>query len=114
MVRHESEITETVLQGDNIKGVKKRILIGPEDGLDGFLRVFTVSPGGHTPHHKHNWWHANYILEGKGKIIIGDKEYPIEKGSVAYIKNNTMHQFINTGNTGLKLICLVSENGDSY
>lgn len=114
MVRHESDITEELLAGDTLKDVKKKILIGPKDGYKGYLRVFSLSPGGFTPHHKHNWWHANYVLEGEGKVIIEDKEYSVTKGSTAYIENNKMHQFRNTGNSELKFICLVPEEGDSY
>ena len=114
MVRHEIDIKENILTGDSLKDVKKKILIGPQDGYKGYLRVFTLQPGGYTPHHKHNWWHANYVLEGEGKVIIGDKGYDVRKGSTAYIENNKMHQFKNTGSTELKFICLVPVEGDSY
>ena len=114
MVRHESDIERMELSGDDIKNVEKQILIGPEDGFNGFFRVFAIKPGGNTPYHRHPWWHANYVLEGKGKIVLEGKDHPIEKGSVAYIQGNKIHQFVNTGETELRFICLVPPEGDSY
>ena len=114
MVRHESQVERIDLSSEDIKNVKKQILIGPNDGFNGYFRVFSVGPGGNTPYHKHPWWHANYVLEGRGKIVLEGKDYPIEKGSVAFIEGNRIHQFINTGDRELRFICLVPPEGDSY
>ena len=114
MVRHEKDIAPVKIEGEGISGISKQILIGPKDGYQGFLRVFTVAPGGNTSSHQHPWYHANYVLEGSGKIVMEGKEYPVFKGSVAYIPGNTMHQFVNTSNEDLKFICLVPEEGDRY
>jgi len=94
MVRHETDIAPVKIEGEGISGISKQILIGPKDGYQGFLRVFTVAPGGNTPSHQHPWYHANYVLEGSGKIVMEGKEYPVSQGSVAYIPGNTMHQFM--------------------
>jgi len=114
MVRHENDIGSVEMKGNNVVGVTKQILIGPKDGYDGYLRVFTVQPGGNSPHHSHPWFHANYILEGEGKVTIDGVDHPIKAGSVAYIDGGKQHQFINTGTTPLKFICLVPQAGDSY
>ncbi|AEJ19141.1 cupin domain-containing protein [Gracilinema caldarium] len=114
MVRHESEITPLPMQGKEIEGVMKQILIGPRDGYEGYLRVFTVAPGGHTPYHQHPWWHANYVLSGEGIVHIDGKDYPVRAGSVAYIEGGKSHNFANTGTAPLKFICLVPPEGDSY
>ena len=114
MVRHESEVKSADMAGNGVVGVTKRILIGPNDGYDGFLRVFTLQPGGRTPHHTHPWFHANYILEGEGKVLIDNVDHPIKAGSVAYIDGEKKHCFVNTGSVPLKFICLVPQAGDSY
>jgi len=114
MVRHESEIRSVDMVGNGVVGVTKQILIGPKDGYDGFLRVFTVQPGGKSPYHSHPWFHANYILEGEGKVVIDGIDNPIKAGSVAYIDGGKMHHFVNTGAAPLKFICLVPQAGDSY
>lgn len=83
MVRHIEDIQSVEMKGQGIKGVTKRIAIGPKDGYEGYFRVFTVQPGGFSPYHSHPWFHANYILEGSGAIIIEGIEHPVKKGSIA-------------------------------
>ena len=114
MVRHERDGKNAVLSGNGMNGVSKNIVIGPEDGYDGFFRVLSVEAGGNTPYHAHAWWHANYVLEGSGKIVIEGVDHPVEAGSVAYIESGKSHQFVNTGATPLKFICLVPPEGDKY
>ncbi|HCM28657.1 MAG: cupin [Treponema sp. GWB1_62_6] len=114
MVRHESEIEPVGMAMAGAVGVTKQIVIGPDDGYDGFCRVFTVQSGGNTPSHRHDWFHANYILEGEGKVVIEGVEQPVKAGSVAYIEGGKSHNFINTGKTPLKFICLVPRSGDKY
>ncbi|GAB1482430.1 cupin domain-containing protein [Treponema sp.] len=114
MVRHEDDVQSVPMSGDDIKGVSKQILIGPKDGYDCFLRVFTVQSGGHTPDHNHPWYHANYVLEGEGQICMDGKQIPVKAGSVAYIEEGKTHHFENTGKVPLRFICLVPESGDKY
>ena len=114
MVRHESEVTAVPMSGPDIKGAMKQILIGPNDGYEGYLRVFTVEPGGHTPAHSHPWFHANYILEGEGRLTIDGVARSVKAGSVAYIAGGKSHNFENVGSVPFKFICLVPPEGDSY
>jgi quercetin dioxygenase-like cupin family protein len=114
MVRHETDIVPVEMKGNGVVGVTKRIVIGPKDGYDGYFRVFTIQPGGNSPYHSHPWFHANYVLEGSGKIVIDDVEHPIKTGSVAYIEAGKSHNFVNTGPGPLKFICLVPQEGDAY
>lgn len=114
MVRHEKDVPASEMKGEGVQGVSKRIVIGPQDGYNGFFRVFTVQPGGTSPYHQHPWWHANYVLEGEGHILIDGKEHPVTPGSVAYIEGGKQHRFVNTGKGPLKFICLVPLEGDGY
>ncbi|MDX9827130.1 MAG: cupin domain-containing protein [Spirochaetia bacterium] len=114
MVRHIEDIQSVEMKGQGVTGVTKRIAIGPKDGYDGYFRVFTVQPGGSSPYHAHPWFHANYVLEGEGKIVIEGVDNPIHKGSVAYIEGGKQHHFVNLGATPLVFICLVPQEGDSY
>ncbi|MBM7562337.1 cupin domain-containing protein [Fusibacter tunisiensis] len=89
-----------------------KVLISPNEGWDGYvMRVVEVETGGHTPKHAHDWPHINYVIEGNGTILIGDTLHAVESGSYAYIPNNTLHQFSNTGNSVFKFICIVPEEG---
>ena len=114
MVRHESEIQAVPMKGADIEGTLKQILVGPKDGYEAYLRVFTISPGGHSPYHSHAWYHTNYVLEGEGKLTIEGVANPIKAGSVAYIEGGKKHNFENTGKGILKFICLVPPEGDAY
>ncbi len=114
MIKHESDIAETPMAGEGIVGVTKRIAVGPQDGYDGYMRVFTIQAGGHTPYHAHPWFHTNYVLEGEGKVVLEGTENPVKAGSVAYIEGGKKHQFVNTGTAPLRFICLVPAEGDKY
>lgn len=114
MVRHEDDVKSVAMAGEGVVGVTKKIMIGPKDGYDGYLRVFTVQAGGSSPYHSHPWFHANYILEGQGTIVIDGTEEPVRAGSVAYIPGGRKHHFVNTGSSPLKFICLVPPEGDAY
>jgi quercetin dioxygenase-like cupin family protein len=114
MVRHESESEGTAIEGNGAVGVAKRIVIGTKDGYDGFLRVFTIAVGGHSPYHSHPWFHATYILEGEGKVVIDGKDHPVRAGSAAYIEGGKMHNLVNTGTGPFRFICIVPKEGDSY
>lgn len=114
MVRHENDVQQVEMKGNGVVGVTKRIVIGPEDGYDGYFRVFTVQPGGKSPYHAHPWFHANYILEGDGALTIDGVETPLKAGSVAYVPGGKQHNFVNKGSGVFKFICLVPKEGDSY
>lgn len=43
------------------------------------------------------------IVEGKGKTILNDQESPIAEHDLVFVSAGTEHNFINTGDTDLKL-----------
>jgi len=89
-------------------GATKQVPIGKADGAPNFsVRVFTLEPGGHTPHHQHQSEHVNYILEGSGEILDGDIPQAIKKGDYLLVKPNERHQYRNTGDTPLVFMCMV-------
>ena len=94
---------------EGASGVFKQIPISREDGTPSFsFRVFTVEPGGHTPLHKHAFEHLNYIIEGNGTIVAGDKEHKIQKGDFALILPGETHQYRNSSaSKPLLIICAV-------
>ena len=114
MIGHESEKKSSPVYGDGIEKVYKQILVGPRDGFSGYLREFSLAPGGCTPYHQHDWYHVAYILEGTGTVNYEDKNHSIKKGSVLFIEANKAHGFTNPGNKALKFLCLVPEKGDTY
>ena len=73
----------------------------------------TLEAGGHTPRHAHPWPHINYVLEGRGVIFLDGQEYPAEAGTCAYLPADHEHGFQNLGDTELRFICIVPEEGEA-
>lgn len=89
-------------------GTTKRVLIGTRDGAPTFaVRLFTISPGGHTPRHSHPFEHGVLVLEGKGELLGNGGTRPLSAGMAVYVPPNEEHQFRNTGDEDLQLICIV-------
>ncbi|MEJ5165551.1 MAG: cupin domain-containing protein [Thermoanaerobaculia bacterium] len=93
---------------ENAEGASIQWLIKKEDGAPNFaLRRIILKEGGCSPHHSHNYEHEIYVLSGKGKAFIEEKEYPLEEGSFILIKPNLKHQIKNTGNREFVFLCIV-------
>jgi len=114
MVIHESEVKTRAVYGEGLRSVSKQILMGPRQGFAGYLREFTVEPGGFTPYHQHDWHHVVYILEGEGSLRTAEGEQVLARGSVVYTAPGSLHGFANTGRGALRFLCLVPEKGDAY
>ncbi len=112
MIGKEEDIKPRKIDSDLVKNASIKVLVGEQEGWSDYvMRVLEVTSYGYTPLHKHPWPHINYILEGEGTIQIGDKKHQIQKGSYAYIQENTLHQFCNTSENTLKFICIVPKEG---
>lgn len=89
-------------------GAKMRMLVGPEDGAPNFhMRHFEVAPGGHTPHHSHDYEHEILILSGRGIARSEQGDRPFQAGDVIFVPANEKHQFVNPGLEACSFICLV-------
>jgi quercetin dioxygenase-like cupin family protein len=96
------------MQMEGVKGVTMRMMVGRADGAPNFaMRHFTVEPGGHTPHHRHNYEHEVYVLEGRARVEQDGQFKEICAGDVVYVPPNALHQFVNIGPTPFKFLCLV-------
>lgn len=93
---------------EGLRGVTKRVPIGPADGTRSFaMRVFTVEPGGYTPLHRHDHEHEIVILEGSGLLVREGGEEPVRPGVLAYIAPNDLHQLRAAADQPLSFCCLV-------
>ena len=92
---------------EGAEGVTVRWLISGKDGAPNFyMRRFEVK--GHTPHHNHPFEHLNYIIEGNGSVIAGNREYEVKKGDFAMVLPGEVHQYRNTSTSvPLVIICVV-------
>jgi mannose-6-phosphate isomerase-like protein (cupin superfamily) len=48
------------------------------------------------------------FVQGTGEAIIGGQKFPIKEGTLAFVPAGTVHNFINTGKTDLKLFTTYS------
>lgn len=89
-------------------GARMRMLVGPQDGARIFhMRHFEVAPGGHTPHHQHDYEHEIIVLKGRGTARSAEGERTFGPGDVIWVPPNEPHQFTNTGADPLEFICLI-------
>ncbi len=89
-------------------GAERQVPVGRSDGAPGFsARVFTIAPGGNTPHHQHPFEHVNYIIEGEGELVGDEGPRAVRKGDFVLVLPDEKHQYRNTGTEPLVFICLV-------
>jgi len=103
---HEFEQAE--VEGDAAEGVTIQWLIDESVGAPSFaMRRFVVEPGGHTPSHAHPWEHEVYIVRGQGEAVLDDGPVPFAPDNAIFIPPDERHQFRNTGDEPLEMLCLV-------
>lgn len=87
-------------------------LSNERDGFD--VRYFECGEGGYTALEKHQHCHVAMVIRGKGKIIIGNNIYDVEKFDVVHIPSWEPHQLINNDNEPFGFICTVKSERDEY
>ena len=102
----DCEKTDVVMDG--AAGACRQVPIGRTDGAPNFsIRVFTVNPGGHTPHHAHESEHLNYVLSGRGVVLERETPRPVREGDFILVMPNELHQYRNDGDEPLVFMCMV-------
>ncbi|MCZ7585902.1 MAG: cupin domain-containing protein [Deltaproteobacteria bacterium] len=102
------DVPENKVERDDVKDVTMRVAAGPDQGAPNFtMRVFTVRPGGHTPHHHHPYEHEIFFHAGRGEVEYEGEVRPVSAGHVAYVAPDAVHQIRNTGSEDLVFICVV-------
>lgn len=102
------QTTRSAVDMEGASGVSRQLPIGKADGAPNFsIRVFTVEPGGHTPHHQHESEHLNYVLSGRGEVMEGETPRPVAAGDFVLVTPFEKHQYRNTGDVPLVFMCMV-------
>ena len=108
---HKINIDEIPSSGINriyMKGVSIRYLVVEEFGAPNFeMRYFELQKGGKTSLDEHPHEHEVFILKGKGKMLIGDKEYSLRPNDVVLVEPNEKHRFFQEGDEPFGFICVV-------
>ncbi len=107
-VEKSSNISKCAVEIDGAKDVEIRWLISKEDGAENFaMRMFELQPGGHTPLHTHAHEHEVFVLEGQGVFVCEGQEHEFSAEYVIFVPPNKEHRFKNTGNSVLRMLCLI-------
>lgn len=105
---HYTEVQADTVVEECVERTNVRWLITKNDGAEHFaMRLFEMAPGGHSPHHSHEWEHEVFILEGDCLVACGDERRRVGPGYVVFIPPNEVHHFENESPRVLKFLCLV-------
>ncbi len=107
-IKQIENVPQSEVTMEGATGCRVRWLIGEGDKAPNFaMREFEVEPGGHTPKHFHDYEHEVYVVAGRGAIVDGDVEKPLNAGDVVFVSPNDVHQFRNTGTEPMRFLCLI-------
>ena len=114
---HYSKVPSIPSEKVGITGAKDlavRPLVTPADGASVFsMSLLELAPGGKTPRHRHQRDEAIFVKAGSGTIEYSGDQTPVSPGDVLYIGSNEDHQFINTADDILELLCVTLREGFS-
>ena len=101
LIRKLDEVPKTQVDMAGVQGITRPLVLGSADGVPNFsFRVFTLAPGGHSPHHQHEVEHLNFVLSGQGALMDEQgNANPLGKGDFAFVAPHDVHQFRNTSET---------------
>ncbi len=103
-----SKVVEEEVEMEGAKKVKIQWLITNKQGAENFaMRRFIMGKGGFIPKHKHGWEHEIFILKGKGKIGVENREVEVKKESFLFIPPNATHWFKNEGEEDFVFLCMI-------
>jgi quercetin dioxygenase-like cupin family protein len=87
-------------------GRKKRVLLNaPVTGAELLVDVLDYAPGGTSPLHYHRGTeHFFYVLAGRGRILIEDREYPLRPGTMVWIAEGAVHKVFANADESLQFL----------
>lgn len=107
-IEKSGNISINPVEIEGAKDVGIRWLISKEDGAENFaMRMFELEPDGHTPLHTHSQEHEVFVLEGQGTFVFEGQNHPFAAEYVIFVPPNKEHQFLNTGNSLLRMLCII-------
>ena len=98
----------TEYRSDASAGITKQILIGQTEGATDFvMRYFTIPPGGQSALDQHPHQHGVVVIQGCGRVLLGEQWHSIEVGDSIFTGANEVHQFEASGSEPLCFICVI-------
>ncbi len=88
--------------------VSETWMIGKKEGARNFaFRYYQIEAGGHSRKEQHAHDHGIMILQGSGKVLLGDEKFSISRGDVIYIPPDEIHQITNPTDEPLGFLCVI-------
>ena len=107
------DVQPMVFNTEDVRGVLKHVLVGPEDGAPNFvIRYFQVPVQSQTFHHAHPHEHGMLILHGKAKIKINEDFYELGPLDSIFISGDDVHQVTNIGDAALGFLCVIARQAE--
>jgi len=108
-IKQNSEVKEVELVLEGTKGMRKRVLIGYDDGSKNIImRYFTLLPGGYSERHTHSHEHLVNIESGRGIVVDKDgNEIEVSEGYNIFVEPDELHQFQNPFEKNFEFICVI-------
>jgi quercetin dioxygenase-like cupin family protein len=76
------------------RSTQVQVLLGPGDGAPNFaMRRFVMGEEGGMPLHTNAVEHEQYVLRGRARITVGEREHEVGAGDVLYIPAGTPHAY---------------------
>jgi len=91
-------------------------LIDPESSPSENLKMgfTTVYADGKTTGHSHpDQEEVYFVIQGKGRMVVGDSEYDIKAGDALYVPYGVFHTTYNTGILPLQLLWVTARSENS-
>ncbi len=89
------------------RGTVREVLIGEGEGPHFQLRRFRMEPGGGMPLHTNTVEHEQYVLRGRGRIVLGSEVHEVSAGDVVFIPAGVPHSYDSIGDEPFEFLCAV-------
>ena len=103
---HYTEIPAEPVEGS--PGARIRWALGRNVGAPNYIsRIIELDAGATTEYHTHPWEHEVVVLEGTGQVRDVDGTADLQPGTCVYVEPGEIHQFLNTGESLMRFVCVI-------
>ena len=96
---------EQAIQREVVPGVSQIHYLDKATGSGAVsMGVVILQPGAALRQHTHKAEDAMIVIEGKGLMLVGDQEIPIEEGMALLAPANTLHGLKNNSDKPLRIV----------
>ena len=94
-------------EGTHFSGITRQVLFEGGEGLGCQLRYFEIAPGGWSSLERHRHAHAVMIVQGRARVLIGDRIVDAGTHDLVQVPPLTWHQFQASSDLPLGFLCMV-------